>query len=134
MAGKDSGTYDRIVSKADDVADRVLRHSKHYLPHIARLCLVSTFLEDGLRRWFQWGEQQSYVNFTWGCGDILAHTFVLINMLLQISGCVMVLIRKYVPVAVGMLFGVIVMQVRERGRERGGGRKMVVSGLRERDE
>ena len=29
---------------------------------IARLCLVSTFLEDGLRMISQWSEQQDYVN------------------------------------------------------------------------
>lgn len=111
MAGNGRGAYDQVLSKADDVADRILRHSKHYLPHIARLCLIATFLEDGLRMWFQWREQKDYVNLTWRCGEILAHAFVLINMVGQIVGCAMVLVRKYVPVAVSMLFGVIVLQV-----------------------
>ena len=65
-----SSTYEKIVSKADDVADRFLRYSKHYLPHIARLCLISTFLEDGLRMWFQWQEQKDYINLTWRCGEV----------------------------------------------------------------
>ena len=65
-----NNTYQGLVSKADDVADRFLRNSKHYLPHLARLCLVSTFLEDGLRMWFQWTEQKDYINLTWRCGEV----------------------------------------------------------------
>ena len=66
----ESSTYESLVSKADDLADRFLRNSKHYLPHLARLCLVSTFLEDGLRMWFQWTEQKEYINLTWRCGEV----------------------------------------------------------------
>lgn len=113
MAGGGSTTYDKALSQADDVADRVLRYTKHYLPHIARLCLIATFLEDGLRMWFQWQEQKVYINSTWGCGEILAHLFVFANMALQIVACGMVLVRKYVQVAVAMLFGVILLQVRD---------------------
>ena len=111
MSGSSGSTYDKVLSQADDVADRVLRHSKHYLPHVARLCLVATFLEDGLRMWFQWREQKDYINLTWRCGEFLAHMFVLVNFVGQLAGCAMVLIRKFVPIAVGVLFGVIVLQV-----------------------
>ena len=122
MAARDGGTFNSVLSQADDVADRVLRHSKHYLPHLARLCLIATFLEDGLRMWFQWSEQKDYVNLTWHCGELAAHAFVLVNMLLQVGGCVMVLVRRYVTVAVGLLFGVIVIQVSDgRGWGEGGG-------------
>ena len=48
---------------------------------------------------------------TWGCGYILAYLFVLVNMVGQLAGCVMVLIRKQVKIAVGILFGVVVIQV-----------------------
>lgn len=111
MAGGGSSAYDKVLSQADDVADRVLRHVKHYLPHLARFCLVATFLEDGLRMWFQWYEQKEYINSTWHCGEFLAHLFVIVNMVLQIAGCGMVLVRKYVQIAVGTLFGIIVLQV-----------------------
>eukprot|EP00731_Ephydatia_muelleri_P023896 Em0016g167a len=60
--------------------------------------------------WFQWNEQRDYLNLTWRCGPVLATLFVATNMLVQIVGCFMVLLRKYVQVAVGMLFAIIVIQ------------------------
>ena len=43
--------------------------------------------------------------------QFLGHMFVVVNMVLQVAGCLMILIRKYVTVAVGMLFGIILLQV-----------------------
>ena len=103
---------DSLLSKLEDFTDNILRHSKNYLPHLARLCLISTFIEDAIRMWFQWSDQASYVEVTWHCGAILANVFVLWNMVAQAAGCLMVLIRKKVFVAVGVLFAVIVIQVR----------------------
>ena len=102
---------DKTLSQLEDAADNLLRHSKNYLPHLARLCLISTFLDDAIRMWFQWTDQADYVNMTWHCGAFLANTFVLWNMVSQLVGCGMVLLRKMVAVAVGLLFAVIVIQV-----------------------
>ncbi|CAG2168698.1 unnamed protein product [Oppiella nova] len=99
-----------LISKAEDVADEVLRRSKTILPTIARLCLVSTFIEDGIRMWFQWSEQRDYMNSQWGCGYILATLFVLINMLSQLAGSGLVLTRFHVTIACGVLFGTVVLQ------------------------
>lgn len=112
MAGSGDSLYNKVLSKGEDVADLVLRKTKVYLPHLARFCLVATFFEDGLRMWFQWPEQKDYINVTWHCGEFLAHMFVFINMACQIGGCGLVLLRKYVFVAVGMLFGIILLQVK----------------------
>ena len=95
------------------VCFQVLRQSKHFLPHVARLCLISTFIEDGLRMWFQWGDQREYINSTWGCGWFLASLFVFVNLVGQLGTCVMVLIRKQVSIACFVLFGVIALQVSE---------------------
>lgn len=64
-----------------------LRVTKQYLPHVARLCLISTFLEDGIRMWFQWSEQRDYIDTTWNCGYLLASSFVFLNLLGQLSEC-----------------------------------------------
>ena len=65
--------------------------------------------------WFQWQDQADYVNITWHSGSVLANLFVLWNFAGQLAGCVMILIRKKVPIAVGILSAVIVIQVSSEG-------------------
>lgn len=89
----------------------MLRHGKHILPHVARLFIVSTFMEDGIRMWFQWAPQRDYMNATWGCGWYLATLFVLVNMVGQLTSCVLVLIRRQVNIACAVLLGIVVLQV-----------------------
>uniref|UniRef100_A0A8D0BLU4 Surfeit locus protein 4 n=1 Tax=Salvator merianae TaxID=96440 RepID=A0A8D0BLU4_SALMN len=92
------------------VLRQFLRVTKQYLPHVARLCLISTFLEDGIRMWFQWSEQRDYIDATWNCGYILASIFVIINLFGQLSGCILVLSRNFVQYACFGLFGIIALQ------------------------
>lgn len=88
----------------------MVRKGKHVLPTIARLCLIATFLEDGIRMWGQWNEQREYMNMSWGCGMFLATLFVFVNLTFQIGGCVMVLARFKVTVACGILFFIVLLQ------------------------
>ncbi|XP_031844244.1 surfeit locus protein 4 [Nomia melanderi] len=99
-----------VISKAEEIADQVIRNGKHILPTLARVCLIATFLEDGLRMWFQWSEQREFMNSTWGCGTFLATIFVLVNLIGQLGGCVMVIGRWKVSIACGMLFFIVVLQ------------------------
>jgi len=101
---------DELLSKAEDIADQILRRSKHVLPHIARLCLISTFLEDGIRMYMQWSEQRDYMDVSWKCGYFLATLFVFINLIGQLGGCIMVLWRFRVDIACGILFFIVVLQ------------------------
>ena len=101
----------KLIAQGEDVADQILRRSKHVLPHIARLCLVSTFLEDGIRMWAQWNEQRDYINSTWSCGAFLANLFVLINLFGQLGACGMILARFQIVPAIAVLFGIIALQV-----------------------
>ena len=112
--------YSHILSLFKKVAEsihrvhcyQVYRNTKTYLPTISRLCLVSTFIEDGLRMYFQWNEQRSYMDLSWGCGMFLASIFVLFNLFGQLGGCIMVLLQMKVPHACGVLFFIVVLQVK----------------------
>lgn len=90
---------------------QVTRKLKHVLPTVARLCLISTFLEDGIRMWVQWSEQREYMNMSWGCGYFLATVFVLVNLIGQLGGCGMVVFQFKVTIACGVLFFIVVLQV-----------------------
>ncbi|KAG6801905.1 surfeit locus protein 4 [Apis mellifera caucasica] len=99
-----------LISKAEEIADQVIRNGKHILPTLARLCLIATFLEDGLRMWFQWSEQKEFMNNSWHCGSFLATVFVFVNLIGQLGGCVMVIGRWKVSIACGILFFIVVLQ------------------------
>lgn len=98
------------LSKAEDIAEEVYKRTKGVLPTVARMCLISTFLEDGIRMWVQWSEQREYMDMSWGCGKFLATMFVLVNLVGQLGGCVMVLIQRKVTIAVGVLFFIVILQ------------------------
>uniref|UniRef100_A0A131Z6D7 Cargo transport protein erv29 n=3 Tax=Rhipicephalus TaxID=426455 RepID=A0A131Z6D7_RHIAP len=100
----------QVMNTAEDIADQVLRRGKHILPHLGRFCLVSTFLEDGCRMWYQWGDQRDYMNHSWGCGWFLASLFVLINLVGQLGGSIAVLARFHVVPSCGLLFFIVVLQ------------------------
>lgn len=99
-----------IVAKGEDVADGVLRQSKHIIPHVARVCLLSTFIEDGFRMWFQWDEQERYMEDVWSCGAILGHLFVIVNLLGQLIPSGFIVARKFAEYNLYVLFGIVVIQ------------------------
>lgn len=101
---------EEILAKLDDVADRVVRRSRHYLPHIARLCLVSTFLEDGFRLLTQWSEQIDFIRHVWGVGYFLSGIFILSNIFLQFSGSAFVMFRYKVRAGCAILLLTVVIQ------------------------
>ena len=99
-----------ILSKAEDLADAAHHNIKQFLPTIARLFLVSTFLEDGLRMIFQWQSQKDFMVQVWSCGEVLGHVFVIVNMVAQLASVFMVLSQRKIPIAVSILAGVILLQ------------------------
>lgn len=99
-----------MLEKAEELANNCLQSTKHYLPHIARACLVSTFIEDGIRMLYQWGEQRDYIASTWNVGSILGTMFVLLNLVGQIGASILILARKQVDNCCYALFGIIILQ------------------------
>lgn len=60
--------------------------------------------------WFQWTPQCDYMNISWNCGWFLAALFVLFNLVAQLGGVAMVLLRIRVDMATYLLFGIVVLQ------------------------
>ncbi|VDL96292.1 unnamed protein product [Schistocephalus solidus] len=110
MASLFSRDYNDILSRFDDAADTFVRRSRRYLPHVARFCLVSTFIEDGFRLLTQWSDQIDFIKHIWGSVGFLAGIFILVNIILQFAGSAFVLTRYRVKVGCGILMCTVILQ------------------------
>lgn len=100
----------QYTNKAEIVADAIIKHSRTILPTLGRLSLTGTFIEDGLRMYFQWADQRDYIAYHWNLPVYVGTFFVLFNLIAQIGGSGMVLIRKHVRKACGILLAVVLIQ------------------------
>jgi len=100
----------QIIQQLEEHAENIIKKTRKYLPHIGRFCLISTFVEDGIRMINQWGEQRDYIESVWSCGWFLAVTFVFLNMTVQLSCSVCVMTRQRVKEACYALFFIIALQ------------------------
>ncbi|OON19750.1 SURF4 family protein, partial [Opisthorchis viverrini] len=92
------------------VSTQLVRRSRRYLPHVARLCLVSTFIEDGFRLITQWSEQVDYIKAVWHVPSFFAALFILANIILQFVGSGFVLSRYQVNAGVAVLMSTVLIQ------------------------
>lgn len=73
---------------------------------------MSTYIEDGIRMWLQWGQQRQYMMTSWNIGWALGTLFVVVNLFGQLLPCGMILARKKTDIACGFLVFIIALQVR----------------------
>jgi ER-derived vesicles protein len=81
------------------------------MPHIGRFLLIATFIEDGFRLWFSWRDQVDFFDRTWGQGSSIAVVFVFANLMLQLVGSALIMLRFRVVLGCLALFGVVLLQV-----------------------
>lgn len=106
----DDWNFDVFTNRAELHAETFIKHSRVLLPTIGRLFLISTFLEDGIRMWFQWNDQRDYIGYHWDLPKFVGTMFVIYNLLAQLGGSAMVLLRKKVRIACGILLSVVFIQ------------------------
>jgi ER-derived vesicles protein len=103
-------TLKKINVKVEEFVEDWGSPLKPYIPSAARFLIVATFVEDGLRIFFQWPNQVMFLKRFRGFSSFVAMVFLVVNMVLQLVCSTLVLIRKYVSFAVIGLFSVLVLQ------------------------
>ncbi|XP_019619376.1 PREDICTED: surfeit locus protein 4 homolog [Branchiostoma belcheri] len=107
----ESGKFtDRVRNVAETVWDVVFRFFKRNLPVIARLLLMMTFFDDGLRMIYNWTNQTKYFEHSWDISATVAGIAVSLNMVGQLVGCGLVLARRKVEWGCGILFTNVIFQ------------------------
>ncbi|EEH08382.1 ER-derived vesicles protein ERV29 [Histoplasma capsulatum var. duboisii H88] len=98
------------TGKIEDWLDTFSDPIRPYLPAVGRFLIVVTFLEDTLRILTQWGDQLSYLKDFRGIPWGISHIFLLINIVVMVSGSILVIARKHSEYAVAGLLSVVVLQ------------------------
>lgn len=101
----------RVLSQSEDLTDTISRRCRRVLPTVARLCLTATFLEDALRMWLQFFEQLQYLQIVLNLPEMFSVFLVMLQLLGQLVGSVLILLRVWVNLAVTLLAGIVVLQV-----------------------
>ena len=99
----------QFLHNAEEQAEIFFKKAKKFIPTIARLLLVATFIDEGLRMWTHYGEQAHF--FQRRYPTFIVHLIIWINLVLQLAGSGMIMVRKHVEIAVGMLSFIVIFQV-----------------------
>lgn len=89
----------------------VSSYCRRALPTVARLCLTATFLEDALRLCMQFVLYLQTLQIALRFPLWLSLTFVVLQLVGQLLGSVLVLLRVRVSLAVSILAGLVLLQV-----------------------
>ncbi|ORY06606.1 SURF4-domain-containing protein [Basidiobolus meristosporus CBS 931.73] len=84
---------------------------KSYIPSVARFLVVVSFIEDSSRILSQWTEQLHYLQYQRGISPQIGHAFLLLNVLIMLSGSFLAITKKHMKIAIGGLFLAVISQV-----------------------
>lgn len=101
----------RLLTRSEDIVDVVSRRSRHVLPIVARLFLTATFLEDALSMWLHFFEYLEYLQTQLNCSEMLSVFIVICNLIGQLMGSILIMLRVWVNLAVILLAGMVLLQV-----------------------
>lgn len=79
--------------------ERIQSIAKEYIPVLARLLLLSSFLDDCWRIIFTYRERFAHVSGVYQMAPFAAHTFLVTMFALESVACVLVVARKRIGVA-----------------------------------
>ena len=87
-----------------------IRNYKKWSPIIARTFLVATFIEDSFRLMFQYDQQQRYMINVRGYSSFITFLFLWFNIIGQLGGSILAILKKWTPYTVLCLFLTTVSQ------------------------
>jgi len=87
-----------------------IRYYKNYSPIIARTFLVATFIEDSFRLMLQYDQQRRYMVNVRAYSSFITFLFLWFNIIGQLGGSILAILKKYTPYTVLCLFLTTVSQ------------------------
>ncbi|ORX58610.1 hypothetical protein BCR36DRAFT_580212 [Piromyces finnis] len=87
-----------------------IRNYKKWSPIIARTFLVATFIEDSFRLMLQYNQQKRYMINVRTYGSFITFLFLWFNIIGQLGGSILAILKKWTPYTVLCLFLTTVSQ------------------------
>lgn len=103
--------WDPFFDRTDEAIERLLRLGHRHLKPAARICLLSTFFDDGIRMIYQFGDQTSFFIEQLGAHRFFSAFLALFLMLGQLIPSTMILKRLHVRPCIFVLLGVVIVQL-----------------------
>lgn len=105
------GEYQKHVDNAEEYVHNYLVKIRKFIPFIAKILLLSTYIEDGIRMYYQFKPQLEYFEYIWSCNWFVAAFIVLINLFCQIIPSILIIFKKYEVPSIFVLAFTVVFQV-----------------------
>eukprot|EP00041_Stephanoeca_diplocostata_P025926 m.690915 g.690915 ORF g.690915 m.690915 type:complete len:331 (+) comp22852_c0_seq33:145-1137(+) len=92
-----------VVTRAENAANATLKWCTPVIRPIAKIFMLSTFLEDSARMAFQWDVQVDHINEEWGTNKWVGTYFVAANLAFQVIPAAVLLLNGVVKVPSGII-------------------------------